>query len=55
MIGYWAALAATDDPNGGGRVVWPLYKAEADPFLELDNTIVAGAGVRTRNAISGTG
>jgi len=27
MMGYWAAFAATGDPNGGGRPEWPAWSA----------------------------
>lgn len=45
--GYWSRLAATGDPNGQGAVAWPVYDAAKDAFLQLDDTIVAGEGVRT--------
>jgi para-nitrobenzyl esterase len=46
--GYWSRLAASGDPNGGGAPAWPRYDAASDPYLQLDTTIVAGAGVRTK-------
>jgi para-nitrobenzyl esterase len=46
MIGYWTHFAATGDPNGAGLVSWPLSGA-SDAYLGLDETIQAGAGVRT--------
>lgn len=45
--GYWSRLAAGGDPNGEGAVAWPLYDATKDSFLQLDDTIAAGEGVRT--------
>jgi para-nitrobenzyl esterase len=45
--GYWERLAATGDTNGSGAVAWPAYDATTDSYLQLDDTIVAGAGVRT--------
>ena len=45
--GYWSRLAAAGDPDGQGAVAWPLYDATKDSFLQLDDTIVAGEGVRT--------
>ena len=47
--GYWAAFAATGDPNGGSRPVWPAYNPlkNNDSFLDLNTTIKAGDGVRT--------
>jgi para-nitrobenzyl esterase len=46
MDGYWSRLAS-GDPNGGGAPAWPRYDATTDPFLQLDDTTQAGAGVRT--------
>jgi para-nitrobenzyl esterase len=46
--GYWSRLAGTGDPNGEGAVVWPTYDAATDPFLQLDDPIAAGKGVRSR-------
>jgi para-nitrobenzyl esterase len=50
MRAYWAAFAATGNPNGGSRPTWPAYEHSAhnDNFLQLDTTgIIAGNGVRT--------
>jgi para-nitrobenzyl esterase len=44
--GYWGRLAASGDPNGAGAVAWPRWDA-TDPYLQLDDVIVAGKGVRT--------
>ena len=46
--GYWSRLAATGDPNGEGAVAWPTYDVATDPFLQLDDPVAAGEGVRTR-------
>ena len=46
MDGYWSRLTA-GDPNGGGAVTWPRYDAAGDAFLQLDDTVQAGAGVRS--------
>jgi para-nitrobenzyl esterase len=46
--GYWSRLAAAGDPNGQGAVAWPLYDATKDTFLQLDDAIMAGQGVRTQ-------
>jgi para-nitrobenzyl esterase len=48
MVGYWTRFATKGDPNGAGAPVWPRYDAVSDPYLKLDETIVAGAGVRTK-------
>ncbi|MDL2717204.1 MAG: carboxylesterase family protein [Acidobacteriota bacterium] len=47
MNGYWSRFAANGDPNAPGRVPWPRYDAALDGYLELDNVIAPGAGVRT--------
>ncbi len=47
MNAYWARFAANGDPNGAGVTPWPRYDPAVDPFLDLDNTIFSGAGVRT--------
>ena len=47
MGGYWARLGSAGSPDAPGAVTWPLYDATTDPFLQLDDTIVAGTGVRT--------
>jgi para-nitrobenzyl esterase len=47
MEGYWSRFAATGDPNGGSAVKWPVYDPQADSYLGLDDTIAAGAGIRT--------
>jgi para-nitrobenzyl esterase len=46
---YWAAFAATGDPNGGSRTGWPAYErlSHNDNFLELNTTATSGNGVRT--------
>lgn len=37
MADYWTAFAATGDPNGEGRPVWPEFGAERDRLLEFTN------------------
>lgn len=46
MMGYWTRFAVSGNPNGGGAVPWPLYEAATDPYLQFDNAIVAGSGIR---------
>jgi para-nitrobenzyl esterase len=46
--GYWARFAATGDPNGGGAVQWPAYDPATDPYVDLDDTVTTGVGVRTK-------
>jgi para-nitrobenzyl esterase len=45
---YWAAFAATGDPNGGNRTKWSVYErlSHNDNFLELNTTVISGNGVR---------
>jgi para-nitrobenzyl esterase len=45
IIGYWTRFAATGDPNGAGAPSWPAYVAATDPYLALDETFTAGAGI----------
>jgi len=44
--GYWSRFGAAADPNGAGAAMWPQYTM-SDPYLELDDTIVAKSGYRT--------
>lgn len=37
MADYWTTFAATGDPNGEGRPVWPEFGAERDRLLEFAN------------------
>jgi para-nitrobenzyl esterase len=39
MADYWAAFAATGDPNGPGRPHWPRYARAADVLLRLDSPV----------------
>jgi para-nitrobenzyl esterase len=39
MMGYWGAMAATGEPNGGGRLTWPVYELGTEPDLVLDLTL----------------
>jgi para-nitrobenzyl esterase len=34
---YWVAFAKTGDPNGGGRLKWPAYRAADDQLIEFKN------------------
>ena len=47
MNAYWARFAVNGDPNGAGATLWPRYDPALDSYLDLDNTIFAGLGVRT--------
>ena len=47
MQGYWSRLAATGDPDGAGALPWPRYDSATDPYLRLDRTIAADAGLAT--------
>lgn len=39
MMGYWGAMAAKGDPNGGARAAWPTYDSTTEPDLVLDLTL----------------
>ena len=41
--GAWTGLAASGSPG----TTWPAYVASTDPYLQLDDTVQAGMGVRT--------
>jgi len=43
----WLSLAATGNPTATG-LTWPDYDASTDPFVQLDDTISTGDGVRTK-------
>jgi para-nitrobenzyl esterase len=47
--GYWSRFATTGNPNGGGSAFWPMYSVALDPFLKLDVSITADAGLRSAN------
>ncbi len=47
MGNYWSRFAATGDPNGGTEAVWPRYASATDPYLDLNTTITARAGLAT--------
>ncbi len=47
IIASWRNLAATENPNGGSPASWPLFNPTTDTFLQLEDPIVPGAGVRT--------
>jgi para-nitrobenzyl esterase len=38
MRGYWSSMAASGNPNGGGRLAWPAYDATTDPEIVLNLT-----------------
>jgi len=44
MMGYWARLAATGDPNGSSAVPWLPYDVASENILQLDDNIVPLAG-----------
>jgi para-nitrobenzyl esterase len=37
-MGYWGSMAASGDPNGGGRPTWPVYDLATETQLVLDLT-----------------
>ncbi len=46
MLGYWTSFAATGDPNGGGRPVWPPFDPETFATQLLNATPQSVEGVR---------
>lgn len=36
FAGYWSAMAASGQPNGGGRLAWPTTTTASDAVLVLD-------------------
>jgi para-nitrobenzyl esterase len=49
LEGYWSRFATTGNPNGGSSALWPTYSVASDPFLQLDDSITSGAGLRSAN------
>ena len=50
VTGYWARFATYGDPNGFNATYWPAALSWYDDvFLQLDDSISAGRGVRTAN------
>jgi para-nitrobenzyl esterase len=47
IMGYWAAFAASGDPNGGTRSDWPVYDPVSDNYLVLTEEIETAAGFRS--------
>jgi len=48
MQGYWSALAAAGDPNGGTRPLWARYDPALDNYLLLEGADIRMAeGLRT--------
>lgn len=43
MAHYWAAFAATGDPNGDGQPRWPRYDPAVDVLLRLDAPVTVTA------------
>jgi para-nitrobenzyl esterase len=44
LIGYWTAMAATGDPNGGDRPDWPRMAPDQDAYLVIGPEIAAQTG-----------
>jgi para-nitrobenzyl esterase len=50
VTGYWARFATYGDPNGFNATFWPAaLNWYDDVFLQLDDSVSAGRGVRTAN------
>ncbi len=45
--GAWAGMAASGAPDQGAATAWPKYVAASDPYVQLDDTVTTGTGVRT--------
>jgi para-nitrobenzyl esterase len=45
--GYWSRHAASGNPNDGTALAWPQYDSATDPYLELNTTLAAAAGLAT--------
>jgi para-nitrobenzyl esterase len=45
MADYWTGFAANGDPNGGGRPIWPEYRAMPGQLLMFSNDGPAAAPV----------
>jgi para-nitrobenzyl esterase len=43
----WAGMATNGAPDEGASVGWPKYDASTDPYVQLDDSITTGEGVRT--------
>lgn len=50
MSAYWVQFAATGDPNGAGRPVWPKYDTASDKHIEFGDEIAVKAGLRKEAA-----
>ena len=46
MMGYWAAFAATGDPNGNDRPRWAPHTASGDQTMVFSSTVELRSGVR---------
>ena len=46
MSSYWVNFAASGNPNGAGLPEWPAYNRDAEPALELGDTVQVRHGVR---------
>jgi len=47
VLELWTSFAATGVPVAPGGPAWPAYKAERDPYMELNAPLTLGEGVRT--------
>jgi len=45
--GAWLALAATGNPSSDA-LSWPRYEPATDPYVQLDDMVTTGQGVRTK-------
>jgi para-nitrobenzyl esterase len=46
MVRYWARFATRGDPNGAGDPEWALTDPATDPYLSLQEPVIAGRAFR---------
>ena len=48
LVGYWARLAETGDPNDAGAPEWPTYDATERRYLVLEPPIRSDSDLNAR-------
>ena len=49
MVGYWARMARSGNPNGGEDPEWPAFSPDNDVYLEISATTAAKKGPASAN------
>jgi len=49
MVGYWARMAQSGNPNGGEDPEWPAFSPDNDVYLEISATTAAKKGPASAN------